>query len=149
MIPTKWVALNESSENYVKFFPLADRPPPAFFEAIFDLVANTCSISTCKMDDVIKLLKRAYYAACPGYEGAQGHGPWPIAPGVASVGRHGQSKPEYTLDFVSFSGVSFDPIQGNFHLRLRMVLDMTVLVQNLMRPFLVVTIAFDFIYLPY
>ena len=104
------------------------------------------------MDDVIDLLKRAY-AACLRYEGAQGHGPWPIAPRVPSVGRHGQSKPEYTFDLVSFSGVLFDPIQGNFHLRLRMVLDMmrgTVLVpsQNLMPPFLVVTIAFDSISQP-
>lgn len=42
-----------------KFFPNEKRPPPTFIEEIFNLVANTCSVPTCKMDDVIELLKRA------------------------------------------------------------------------------------------
>ena len=41
-----------------KFFPNKKKSPP-FIEEIFNLVANTCSVSTCKMDDVIKLLKTA------------------------------------------------------------------------------------------
>ena len=42
-----------------KFFPLKKSPPPPFFQEIFDLVANTCSMSPCKMGNVIKLLERA------------------------------------------------------------------------------------------
>ena len=45
-----------------KFFPRAIRPPPAFFPEIFDLVANTCSVPTCKMDNVIDLLERVFVA---------------------------------------------------------------------------------------
>ena len=41
-----------------KFFPLKKSPPPPFFEKIFVLVANTC-YSTCKMDNVVKLLEDA------------------------------------------------------------------------------------------
>jgi len=40
-----------------KFFPI--KPPPGYFEKIFDLVANTCSTPTCKMDKVIELLDSA------------------------------------------------------------------------------------------
>ena len=47
-----------------KFFPRADKPPPAFFQEIFDLVSNTCSVSTCKMDNVINLLESAYARVC-------------------------------------------------------------------------------------
>ena len=45
-----------------KFFPHDNKPPPAFFKEIFDLVANTCSVPTCKIDNVIDLLERAYHA---------------------------------------------------------------------------------------
>ena len=40
-----------------KFFP--SKKPRPFFQDIFDLVANTCYIRTCNIDDVIKLLKGA------------------------------------------------------------------------------------------
>ena len=40
-----------------KFFPLKE--PPPFFQDIFDLVANTRSVSTCKIDLAINSLERA------------------------------------------------------------------------------------------
>ena len=48
-----------------KFFPLERSPPPPFFEDIFKLVADTCSLPslpTCKMDHVINLLEKASVA---------------------------------------------------------------------------------------
>ena len=41
-----------------------------------------------------------------GQEGAQGHGPWSLAPGSLPVGGHSK----HTFDFVSFSGVSSGPV---------------------------------------
>ena len=40
-----------------KFLPLSS--PSPFFQDIFDLVMNTCSVPTCKIDHVINLLERA------------------------------------------------------------------------------------------
>jgi hypothetical protein len=63
-------------------------------------------------------------------EGTQKHGPWLLAPGVPPVGSHSK----HTFDFVSFSGVSSDPIQGGFDPRLRTLLDImrnTILSQKL------------------
>ena len=45
-----------------KFFPLKRTPPSLFFEDIFGLVALTCYIQTCKIDDVVKLLADAALA---------------------------------------------------------------------------------------
>ena len=42
-----------------KFFPLKRTPPSPFFEGIFGLVALTCYIQTCKIDDVVNLLAEA------------------------------------------------------------------------------------------
>ena len=43
-----------------KFFPLEKKSPPTpFFKDIFDLVANTCGVPTCKIDRAIDLLERA------------------------------------------------------------------------------------------
>ena len=41
-----------------------------------------------------------------GHEGAQGHGPWSLAPGSLPEGGHSK----HTFDFVSFSGVSSGPV---------------------------------------